>query len=1022
MLNNNKPVFTVEDASRIALELYGLRVEARTLPGERDCNFHLKTETGQELVLKIAPAVEQLETIDLQNKAFEHLAAYDHMFLLPHVHPTTEGKSIGTVRNTDDTSHYVRILTYIPGNVLAETRPHTPELLDSLGNLMGTMDSALQDFKHSAAHRTLRWDLQHTGWIRDYLHYIDQPERREIVERFLAQFENEVLPVLPMLRTSVIHNDANDYNVLVDDTGAGARRVVSVLDFGDMVHTYTICELAIACAYAMMHKPDPITAATHIVTGYHKAFALSEAEIEALYPLICARLCISVVNSAYQQKVEPQNHYLMISEQPAWSLLEQLIHVHPRLAHYTFRKACQLTPCPSNEAVTDWLKSNVDKIGRVVEPDLHVTRNVVFDLSMGSRELGNLTELSDVEMFTRKLFDRMKAEGSQVGIGRYNEARPIYTSDQYKLAGNDGPEWRTVHIGLDIFMEVDTPILAPIDGVVHSFRNNDSPLDYGPTIILQHTVSHNETQLLFYTLYGHLSADSLEGLYEGKPIVMGTPFCKIGNYPVNGEWPPHLHFQIIADMLDKIGEFPGVARPCQREVWLSISPDPNLIVGIPRECFPEDALSVEEIRKEREKHVGKSLSISYQKPLKIVRGSKQYLYDEEGRAYLDAVNNVSHVGHCHPRVVRAGQEQMAVLNTNTRYLHDNLVRYAKRLCETLPEPLRVCYFVCSGSEANELALRLARTHTQRKDLIVVDVAYHGNTTSLIEISPYKYEGPGGAGAPPYVHKVPMPDVYRGEYKQDDPQAGEKYARYIEQTLLEMERNGNEAAAFICESLLGCGGLIVLPQDYLKEAYRSIQNAGGVCIADEVQVGFGRVGTHFWGFETQGVVPDIVTMGKPIGNGHPLAAVVTTPEIAASFNNGMEYFNTFGGNPVSCAIGLAVLDVIDEEGLQENAQRVGTHLMSGLKTLMERHSLIGDVRGLGLFVGIELVLDRYTLTPAPEQASYIANRMRECGILLSTDGPFHNVLKIKPPIVFTEENANFLVCTLDEILEEDLARV
>ncbi|MGZ3616581.1 MAG: aminotransferase class III-fold pyridoxal phosphate-dependent enzyme, partial [Ktedonobacteraceae bacterium] len=327
-----------------------------------------------------------------------------------------------------------------------------------------------------------------------------------------------------------------------------------------------------------------------------------------------------------------------------------------------------------------------------------------------------------------------------------------------------------------------------------------------------------------------------------------------------------------------------------------------------------------------------------------------------------------------------------------------------------------------GSEANELALRLARTHTRRKDMIVVDVAYHGNTTSLIEISPYKFEGPGGAGAPPYVHKVPMPDVYRGEYKQDDAQAGEKYAHYIEQTLLEMEKNGSEVAAFICESLLGCGGQIVLPQHYLKEAYRYIRNAGGVCIADEVQVGFGRVGTHFWGFETQGVVPDIVTMGKPIGNGHPLAAVVTTPEIAASFNNGMEYFNTFGGNPVSCAIGLAVLDVIAEEGLQENAQRVGTHLIDSIRTLMEKHSLIGDVRGSGLFIGIELVLDRSTLAPAPEQASYIANRMRDCGILLSTDGPFHNVLKIKPPIVFTKENADFLVSTLDEILGEDLARV
>src|SRR5436305_2177734 len=614
----------------------------------------------------------------------------------------------------------------------------------------------------------------------------------------------------------------------------------------------------------------------------------------------------------------------------------------------------------------------------------------------------------------------MKAASSRFGIARYNEARPIYTSDQYKLEGNDGPEWRTVHIGLDIFMEVGTPILAPLDGIIHSFRDNDSPLDYGPTIILKHTVGDNDSQILFYTLYGHLSADSLEGLYEGKSIAMGTPFCKIGNYRVNGGWPPHIHFQIITDLLDRIGEFPGVARPSQREVWLSVSPDPNIIVGIPRESFPEDELSVEEIRREREEHVGKSLSISYQKPLKIVRGSMQYLYDEDGRAYLDAVNNVSHVGHCHPRVVRAGQEQMAVLNTNTRYLHDNLVRYARSLCATLPEPLSVCFFVCSGSEANELALRLARTHTQRKDLIVVDAAYHGNTTALVEISPYKFDGPGGTGAPPYVHKVPLPDVYRGQYRETNPPAGEKYARHIEEAIREIQQRQSTLAAFICESLLGCGGQIVLPENYLKEAYSHVRKAGGVCIADEVQVGFGRVGTHFCGFETQGVVPDIVTLGKPIGNAHPLAAVVTTPEIAASFNNGMEYFNTFGSNPVSCAIGLAVLDVIEEEKLQQNALRVGARLLDGLCGLMERHPLIGDVRGLGLFIGIELVLDRHTLAPAARQASYIANRMKQRGILLSTDGPFHNVLKIKPPLVFSKANVDSLVSTLNDILGEDLA--
>lgn len=432
-------------------------------------------------------------------------------------------------------------------------------------------------------------------------------------------------------------------------------------------------------------------------------------------------------------------------------------------------------------------------------------------------------------------------------------------------------------------------------------------------------------------------------------------------------------------------------------------------------------MGIEQILKVRRQHLGKNLSISYRQPLKIVRGYRQYLYDEEGQPYLDAVNNVPHVGHNHPRVVRAGQAQMAVLNTNTRYLHESLVRYAERLCATLPEPLQVCYFVCSGSEANELALRLARTHTRQKDTIVVDVGYHGNTSSLIEISSYKFDGPGGVGAPAHVHKVAMPDVYRGPYKQADPQAGEKYAQHVAEAVEQIQRAGQQVGAFICESILSCGGQIVLPPGYLPAVYQHVRAAGGVCIADEVQVGFGRVGTHFWAFETQGVVPDIITLGKPIGNGHPVAAVITTPEIAASFDNGMEYFNTFGGNPVSCAIGLAVLDVIAEEGLQANALVVGERLLAGLRGLMERHHLIGDVRGLGLFIGIELVLDRHTLEPAGAEASYIANRMRDHGILVSTDGPYHNVLKIKPPLVFTAENADFFVATLDKIMAENFVR-
>ena len=396
---------------------------------------------------------------------------------------------------------------------------------------------------------------------------------------------------------------------------------------------------------------------------------------------------------------------------------------------------------------------------------------------------------------------------------------------------------------------------------------------------------------------------------------------------------------------------------------------------------------IESLIEWRKRLLGRNLSVAYEKPLNIVRGSMQYLYDDEGRRYLDAYNNVAHVGHCHPKVVAAGQQQMALLNTNTRYLGDLILQYAEKLTATLPDPLNVCFFVNSGSEANELAIRLARSHTKARDMIVLDHAYHGNTTTLIDLSPYKHDGPGGEGPPPWVHKAPLP------VSADDVQDVVGIAAQV------------QLCGFIAESMPSVAGQIVLPQDYLKKAYEAVRAAGGVCIADEVQTGYGRIGTHFWAFEKYGVVPDLVVLGKPIGNGHPIGAVITTRAIADSFDNGMEFFSTFGGNNVSCAIGLEVLEVVQEENLQAHALRVGEHLLNGLRDLQQRHEIITDVRGSGFFLGVEL----------NEPADRIVNQMRERGILLGTEGPRHNVIKIRPPMPFNESDADFLVTTLASLL-------
>ncbi|XP_070849527.1 ethanolamine-phosphate phospho-lyase [Chaetodon trifascialis] len=423
----------------------------------------------------------------------------------------------------------------------------------------------------------------------------------------------------------------------------------------------------------------------------------------------------------------------------------------------------------------------------------------------------------------------------------------------------------------------------------------------------------------------------------------------------------------------------------------------------------------------RKKHIGPSCKIFFSHdPIKIVRAKGQYMYDEKEQRYLDCINNVAHVGHCHPEVVKAGAEQMELLNTNSRFLHDNLVLYAQRLQATLPDKLSVCYFVNSGSEANDLALRLAWQYTGHKDIITLENAYHGHVSSLIDISPYKFHQLSDAVQNQFVHVAPSPDVYRGKYRADHPDPATAYADEVKNIIHRVHEKGGKIAAFTAESLQSCGGQVIPPVGYFQQVAEHVRKAGGVFIADEVQVGFGRVGTHFWAFQLQGedFVPDIVTMGKPIGNGHPMSCVVTTKEVAEAFlSSGMEYFNTFGGNPVSCAIGLAVLDVIVKEDLQGNALRVGRYLTGLLEKQKEKHPLVGDIRGRGLFVGVELVRDRLKLTPATAEAQEVIYKLKEQHILLSADGPHRNVLKFKPPMCFSTEDADLVVEKIDHILTE-----
>lgn len=997
----------------ILKEQFNLEGSLKALPGELDLNYRFDASNGESFTLKIAHAGEQADHLIMQNAVMHHLESKPLPLKLPVALSNRNGKDITVLKDTWQKDRLLRLLRWVPGRIYARVQPKSLALLESLGEACGKMCKALEDFDHPATHRWYKWDLAQASWIEDHLSLFQGGEA-ELIRHFFELYQ-QAIPTYQKLRKSVIYNDANDYNILVNED-KHSPKVHGFIDFGDVLFTQTINDLAIAAAYGAMGFEQPLEAACHIIKGFHQASPLQMEEVKLLYPLIATRLIVSLTVSAINKREHPDNEYLLISEQPAWQLLRQWKTIPAALAHYAFRNACGWVPCPQQSLFEQWAAEHRAQFTPVVP--LKGNRITKMDLGVGSLDLGNNNDFDNIRRFQQCIDRIMEQADATIGIGGYGEIRPVYTTDAYLVKGNSGPKWRTVHLGIDIWAVAGTPVYAPLDGVVHSFQNNAQERDYGPTIILKHQVND---QLSFYTLYGHLSLFSLEGLKKGMRIKKGQSIASIGPAPENGNWPPHLHFQVMLDMLEKEGDFPGVGFPEEKNVWLSICPNGASFFDTEIDFRPDAAPQMDQILATRKQKLGKSLSISYQRPLHILRGYKQYLYDHSGRRYLDTVNNVAHVGHEHPRVVRAAQRQLAVLNTNTRYLHANIIQFAEELLATLPPQLNVVHFVNSGSEANELALRMARTCTGQKEMIAVEVGYHGNTTGCVDISSYKFDGKGGKGAPSYTHIVPIPDTYRGIYR-DEEKAGIQYAFHIQEVIKDLQDQGRNVGGFFCESILSCGGQIVLPKGYLKNAFRYVRQAGGLCIMDEVQVGFGRVGEHFWGFELQGVVPDIVTMGKPIGNGHPLGAVVTTEEIARKFANGMEYFSTFGGNPVSCAIGSAVLKVIKEEGLQQHALEVGQHLRKGLKELQAQHPIIGDVRGPGLFQGFELVKDTDKLTPAAEEASYLANRMREHGILMSTDGPFYNVLKIKPPMCFDGKNVDFLIETLDKVFKEDYLKI
>ncbi len=731
--------------------------EFQALEGYGSANYRIDTESDQ-FVLKLYKANdERKRLLETESRVLKKLIA------LPYDFPSEVATRYPQYHGED--GEILRLHRYIHGEFLAEVT-HTEGLLVSFGQLLGRMAHHMAQVEaYQIADREISWDLQYFLRNKALQEYISAPEDQRIVDYFFLQYEEQVAPLAHRLRKSLIHNDANDWNVLTRE-----GKVTGIIDFGDMCYSWLINELAVAITYVMMGKEAPLQAGVAVIRGFHEEYPLEEQELDLLYYLVAARLCISVCNSAYSKEQYPGSTYITISEKPAWTLLRKWLTINPILATKKFREAA----------------------------------------GYGSRK------------------------------------------------------------------------------------------------------------------------------------------------------------------------FPATNEQLKR----------------------------------RDNLLSKSLSLSYKEPIQMHRSAFQYMYDTEGNTYLDAYNNIMIAGHCHPRVVRSGQQMLARLNTNTRYIYDEILSYSERLLATFPDSLNRVFLVNSGSAASDLALRLAKCHTGKEKIAVLEHGYHGNTQTGIRVSHYKYASEGGGGKDPQIIQLPLPKVY-GSDLADDGKAGAYFGGEANQ-LLANEANG--VAAFIAEPIVGCGGQVPLPVGYLNAIYPKIRNQGGVCISDETQVGFGRLGDHFWGFEAYEIVPDLVIMGKPMGNGHPIGAVVTTEAIARSFEKGPEFFSSFGGNPVSCAIAESVLDVIQNEGLQQHAKKVGDHLAERLSALMEKFPAIADVRGSGLFLGVEI--SSADGSPDTALASHIKNQLRRMHILVSTDGPYDEVLKIKPPLTFTRTDADLLCNAIEAVLEQE----
>ncbi|WP_319433652.1 aminotransferase [Mycobacterium sp. RTGN5] len=954
------PALTPAQARDIAKTQFGIDAQVAPLGSQQDANFLLSTPDGDPIgVLKVAnPAFSRIE-LEAQDAAAAHIGQIE-----PDVRTATNVELAGVapiaeLRGDDGTVLYARIIAFLAGGTMSGDQYVTPARAAALGALAGRTVRALTSFEHDGVDRVLQWDLRHAQRTVEVLAaHVTDIARRDVVESAAAAAWQAVADLSEDLPVQVIHGDITDDNVVCAGSFPDG-----VIDLGDLTRSWTVGELAITVSSLLRHEGGEPAATLPAIAAFHAVRPLGPAEIEALWPLVVLRAAVLVVSGIHQAAIDADNDYATSALEWEWRIFERAIEVPSEVMTAQIRAALGAAHAADPLPVEAPLISGLAP-GSVARLDL----SAESDAMDSGRWLADACES---DLVAEALADGAAAVVSTFGQPRLTRSVPLSPQSA-----------ATVGTGIDLWPATPMPIAAPWSGVVDAVTADSVTLT-GTAGSLQ--------------LRGALRVN--EHVQPGQSVAAGT-----GLGTVEG----HVWVQCrrLPDLM-----VPDFVRAEYAAGWLSLVDDPGVLLGLaPQAPAADDS---EALWRRRADSFATVQEHYYLNPPRIERGWREHMLANDARSYLDMVNNVALVGHGHPALADAVARQWRRLNTNSRFNYGAVVALSERLAATLPDPLDTVFLVNSGSEAVDLALRLAMATTGHQDVVAVAEAYHGWTYATDAVSTSVADNPNAlATRPEWVHTVPSPNAYRGEHRGPD---AARYAPEAVEIIEQLAAQGNPPAAFICEPFYGNAGGMALPDGYLKAVYAAVRAGGGLAIADEVQVGYGRTGRWFWSFQQQDVVPDVVTVAKAMGNGQPLGAVITTREIAERYRTEGYFFSSAGGSPVSCVVGLTVLDLLEKEGLQRNALTVGDHLKTRIDELATRHELIGTVHGSGLYMGVELVRDRTTLEPAVEETAAICERLRELGVIVQPTGDRQNVLKVKPPMCITRESADFFVDMLDRVL-------